>query len=102
MHNYLPTLFVFKESVGNLFDTGAPGGEDDSVASFKGEEGTEVEASQRWGTVCVEDVLVYVFPRDPSSNVQTVVIRHVGTFLVLLVCHPPSEVCCAIIVEKAG
>jgi len=97
-----PTLFVVEESVGYFFGTVAPDGEDDSVASFECEERTEVEASQCWDTVSVEDVLVYVFPRDPSGNFQTVVIRHVGAFLVLLVCNPSGEVCFTIVVKKAG
>ena len=102
MDDGFPTFFVLEKSVGSFFDTVTPDGENNSVASFEGKEGTEVEASQCRNAVFVKDILVHVFPRDPSGDVQAVVIRHVSAFLVLLVCHPSGEVRLTIVVKEAG
>ena len=102
MDDGFPTMFVLEESVGSFLDTVTPDGENNSVASFESEERTEVETSQCRNAVFVKDILVNVIPRDPSGNFQTVVIRHVGALLVLLVCNPSDEVRFTIVVKEAG
>ena len=51
------------ESLGDLFDGVAPAGEDDTIRSLEGKEGTEMKTSQRRNAERLDDVLRDVLPR---------------------------------------
>ena len=63
VYDLLPSFAVLHHAFGYLFNGITPDGEDHTVSSFEREESTEMKASQRRNTKCLNDVLRDILPR---------------------------------------